>query len=176
MPNPEFEGQTKTRLGNPEVRKVVEGVVAAGAQAAHCFMLVLCSKSSLKPASSCSMPCAAWNLRARQPAPLASLRRLKCVGLQPLQMAPHTVFVIPLSSRVLAYCCVPAEAGEALEMEPTTLNTILAKAMQVGGMARPSMRVIAHRGVCPRVALACSTARVQQRMSCRCITCCQPLP
>ncbi|KAK8933417.1 hypothetical protein KSP39_PZI015884 [Platanthera zijinensis] len=24
VPNPEFEGQTKTRLGNPEVRKVVE--------------------------------------------------------------------------------------------------------------------------------------------------------
>ena len=30
VPNPEFEGQTKTRLGNPEVRKVVEGVVGAG--------------------------------------------------------------------------------------------------------------------------------------------------
>jgi hypothetical protein len=28
VPNPEFEGQTKTRLGNPEVRKIVEGVVA----------------------------------------------------------------------------------------------------------------------------------------------------
>ena len=27
VPQPEFEGQTKTRLGNPEVRKVVEGVV-----------------------------------------------------------------------------------------------------------------------------------------------------
>lgn len=24
VPNPEFEGQTKTRLGNPEVRKIVE--------------------------------------------------------------------------------------------------------------------------------------------------------
>lgn len=32
VPNPEFEGQTKTRLGNPEVRKVVEGVVGAGAR------------------------------------------------------------------------------------------------------------------------------------------------
>jgi DNA gyrase subunit B len=51
VPNPEFEGQTKTRLGNPEVRKVVEGVVGA-------------------------------------------------------------------------------EASEALEMDPTTLNTVLAKAMQ----------------------------------------------
>lgn len=29
VPNPEFEGQTKTRLGNPEVRRVVEGVVAS---------------------------------------------------------------------------------------------------------------------------------------------------
>lgn len=27
VPNPEFEGQTKTRLGNPEVKKIVEGVV-----------------------------------------------------------------------------------------------------------------------------------------------------
>lgn len=27
VPNPEFEGQTKTRLGNPEVRKIVEGAV-----------------------------------------------------------------------------------------------------------------------------------------------------
>lgn len=30
VPSPEFEGQTKTRLGNPEVRKLVDGVVAAG--------------------------------------------------------------------------------------------------------------------------------------------------
>jgi len=28
VPNPEFEGQTKTRLGNPEVRKAVDTVVA----------------------------------------------------------------------------------------------------------------------------------------------------
>jgi len=27
VPNPEFEGQTKTRLGNPEVRKIVDGAV-----------------------------------------------------------------------------------------------------------------------------------------------------
>ena len=27
VPNPEFEGQTKTRLGNPEVRRIVEGIV-----------------------------------------------------------------------------------------------------------------------------------------------------
>lgn len=31
VPAPEFEGQTKTRLGNPEVRRVVDGVVAAAA-------------------------------------------------------------------------------------------------------------------------------------------------
>lgn len=31
VPNPEFEGQTKTRLGNPEVRRIVEGVVGSGA-------------------------------------------------------------------------------------------------------------------------------------------------
>ncbi|GLC34492.1 hypothetical protein PLESTB_001255400 [Pleodorina starrii] len=28
LPNPEFEGQTKTRLGNPEVRRIVEAAVA----------------------------------------------------------------------------------------------------------------------------------------------------
>jgi DNA gyrase/topoisomerase IV subunit B len=28
VPDPEFEGQTKTRLGNPEVRKIVETVVS----------------------------------------------------------------------------------------------------------------------------------------------------
>lgn len=27
VPNPEFEGQTKTRLGNPEVKRVVEAAV-----------------------------------------------------------------------------------------------------------------------------------------------------
>lgn len=27
VPNPEFEGQTKTRLGNPEIRKIMEGIV-----------------------------------------------------------------------------------------------------------------------------------------------------
>ena len=27
--NPEFEGQTKTRLGNPEVRKIVDGIVTS---------------------------------------------------------------------------------------------------------------------------------------------------
>ena len=29
VPNPEFEGQTKTRLGNPEVRKIVESAVGS---------------------------------------------------------------------------------------------------------------------------------------------------
>ena len=29
VPNPEFEGQTKTRLGNPEVRKIVDNIVCA---------------------------------------------------------------------------------------------------------------------------------------------------
>lgn len=28
VPNPEFEGQTKTRLGNPEARRVVDVVVS----------------------------------------------------------------------------------------------------------------------------------------------------
>lgn len=28
VPEPEFEGQTKTRLGNPEVRKIVDACVA----------------------------------------------------------------------------------------------------------------------------------------------------
>ena len=34
VPNPEFEGQTKTRLGNPEVRKLVDSVVAEELSAA----------------------------------------------------------------------------------------------------------------------------------------------
>lgn len=28
VPEPEFEGQTKTRLGNPEVRKILDSVIA----------------------------------------------------------------------------------------------------------------------------------------------------
>lgn len=28
VPEPEFEGQTKTRLGNPEIRKIVDSIVA----------------------------------------------------------------------------------------------------------------------------------------------------
>lgn len=34
VPNPEFEGQTKTRLGNPEVRRIVDQVVVAAVQEA----------------------------------------------------------------------------------------------------------------------------------------------
>jgi DNA gyrase subunit B len=34
VPNPEFEGQTKTRLGNPEVRKLVDSVVSEELSAA----------------------------------------------------------------------------------------------------------------------------------------------
>ena len=32
VPEPEFEGQTKTRLGNPEVRQVVDAVVSDSLQ------------------------------------------------------------------------------------------------------------------------------------------------
>jgi DNA gyrase subunit B len=32
VPEPEFEGQTKTRLGNPEVRQIVDSVVADALQ------------------------------------------------------------------------------------------------------------------------------------------------
>jgi DNA gyrase/topoisomerase IV subunit B len=32
VPEPEFEGQTKTRLGNPEVRQIVDGVVGDALQ------------------------------------------------------------------------------------------------------------------------------------------------
>jgi DNA gyrase subunit B len=32
VPEPEFEGQTKTRLGNPEVRQIVDGIVQDGLQ------------------------------------------------------------------------------------------------------------------------------------------------
>lgn len=28
IPDPEFEGQTKTRLGNPEIRRIVDSIVA----------------------------------------------------------------------------------------------------------------------------------------------------
>ena len=28
VPDPEFEGQTKTRLGNPEVRQIVDGILS----------------------------------------------------------------------------------------------------------------------------------------------------
>ena len=35
VPNPEFEGQTKTRLGNPEVRKIVDGAVCAVGTSLH---------------------------------------------------------------------------------------------------------------------------------------------
>lgn len=38
MPEPEFEGQTKTRLGNPEVRKIVEGIVS---QVPTCLDLII---------------------------------------------------------------------------------------------------------------------------------------
>jgi len=34
VPEPEFEGQTKTRLGNPEVRKLVDGAVSAAVEEA----------------------------------------------------------------------------------------------------------------------------------------------
>ena len=47
VPSPEFEGQTKTRLGNPEVRKLVDGVVAAvRARPASHSLLALASKSN----------------------------------------------------------------------------------------------------------------------------------
>ena len=40
VPSPEFEGQTKTRLGNPEIRKLVDGVVASvRAQSPHVLAL-----------------------------------------------------------------------------------------------------------------------------------------
>ena len=39
IPNPEFEGQTKTRLGNPEVRKLVDTNVAAVSAACVSFTL-----------------------------------------------------------------------------------------------------------------------------------------
>jgi DNA gyrase subunit B len=32
VPEPEFEGQTKTRLGNPEVRQIVDNIVYDGLQ------------------------------------------------------------------------------------------------------------------------------------------------
>lgn len=35
VPNPEFEGQTKGRLGNPEVRKIVDTAVCQVGAAAH---------------------------------------------------------------------------------------------------------------------------------------------
>lgn len=115
VPNPEFEGQTKTRLGNPEVRKVVEGVVAAGAHAAHymyCMlycMLHLCLKTSFQQCH--VLP---WNLRVCQPAPLASFMCLKCVSAS---AGATALLVVCCCFRVLAPL-VPVPA--ALEMEPHT--------------------------------------------------------
>ncbi|KAG2448850.1 hypothetical protein HYH02_006201 [Chlamydomonas schloesseri] len=49
VPDPEFEGQTKTRLGNPEVRKIVEGAVyeAVGEwlEAHPAALAALCAKA-----------------------------------------------------------------------------------------------------------------------------------
>jgi len=38
VPEPEFEGQTKTRLGNPEVRKIVEGIVSQVSKVHECCL------------------------------------------------------------------------------------------------------------------------------------------
>lgn len=46
VPEPEFEGQTKTRLGNPEVRKIVDACVAkVGISHAHSHSSCICGSS-----------------------------------------------------------------------------------------------------------------------------------
>mmetsp|Transcript_2390 Transcript_2390/g.4235 ORF Transcript_2390/g.4235 Transcript_2390/m.4235 type:complete len:805 (+) Transcript_2390:51-2465(+) len=56
VPEPEFEGQTKTRLGNPEVRQIVDGVVSDALQTLfewhpHVFNAI-CSKALAAQAAS----------------------------------------------------------------------------------------------------------------------------
>ena len=51
MPEPEFEGQTKTRLGNPEVRQIVDEVVSNALQVLFEWQPVLLSAICMKALS-----------------------------------------------------------------------------------------------------------------------------
>ena len=51
MPEPEFEGQTKTRLGNPEVRQIVDVVVSNALQVLFEWQPVLLSAICMKALS-----------------------------------------------------------------------------------------------------------------------------
>ena len=51
MPEPEFEGQTKTRLGNPEVRQIDDVVVSNALQVLFEWQPVLLSAICMKALS-----------------------------------------------------------------------------------------------------------------------------
>ena len=76
VPEPEFEGQTKTRLGNPEVRKIVEGVVSQVSNTACPHSLPSQLATTLLSGTflamlSLSISCDNWRLRKQVP-PMAS--------------------------------------------------------------------------------------------------------
>jgi DNA gyrase subunit B len=73
VPEPEFEGQTKTRLGNPEVRQIVDAVAGEKLQRffesnAQCLNDV-CSKA-VEAQSAAIAAKAARDLVSRGPRPL----------------------------------------------------------------------------------------------------------
>ena len=56
VPEPEFEGQTKTRLGNPEVRQIVDTIVSGGMETLFewnpAIFSAICSKALAAQAAS----------------------------------------------------------------------------------------------------------------------------
>ena len=92
IPEPEFEGQTKTRLGNPEVRKITEGIVSQVPRCCHqpkpplstCSPHPICLQQIFQHTqSTCCIPCvppgflhctcrSACPLRADQPCGLST--------------------------------------------------------------------------------------------------------
>ena len=135
VPNPEFEGQTKTRLGNPEVRRIVEGVVGSGAGAAprHAFEQSL--HQTWRPDRT------AGTLLAEQAA-FETCLMLERFGRAEagVHSTLETVAGVQLecAGDVASTC---AEVSEALEMEPSTLNIVLGKAMQASGLPASCQQV-----------------------------------
>lgn len=44
VPNPEFEGQTKAKLGNPEVRRIVDNIVTTVSSCKSLLLVLLKSR------------------------------------------------------------------------------------------------------------------------------------
>ncbi len=77
VPEPEFEGQTKTRLGNPEVRKIVDACVAkVGNLSCALLLLHVCILSAHHLAESAHARC----LRCAHHVSLMPLQHLGCLG------------------------------------------------------------------------------------------------